>query len=275
MNKDSVCSLFDLTGKVAVVTGGSGILGRQFCAGLAESGAKVAVVDIQETQAQELARSISQKYNREAVGISCDVSQPESVNKMVASIIAEFGEINILHNNAAAKSDNLDAFFAPFEQYSLDQWRKIMSVNLDGIFLVAQAVGKQMILQGKGGSVIQTASIYGIRAPDQRIYEGSLYLERPINTPAVYSASKAGVIGLTQYLSTYWAKYGIRVNTLTPGGVESGQNAEFKRRYSNRVPLNRMGQSEEMVGALLYLASDASSYVTGQNIIVDGGLSAW
>ncbi|MCW6037899.1 SDR family oxidoreductase [Spirulina subsalsa FACHB-351] len=275
MNKKSFRDSFNLSNKVAIVTGGAGILGRHFCAGLAESGAKVVVVDIQEPKAKDLAQELSQRYKTKAIGIGCDVSQPESVNQMISAVLSEFGEIHILHNNAAAKSDDLDAFFAPFEQYSLDQWRTIMSVNLDGIFLVAQAVGKQMIRQGKGGSVIQTASVYGVIAPDQRIYEGSLYLERQINTPAVYSASKAGVIGLTQYLSTYWAKYGIRVNTLTPGGVESGQNDEFKRRYSNRVPLNRMAHAEEMVGALLYLASDASSYVTGQNIIVDGGLTAW
>jgi len=143
------------------------------------------------------------------------------------------------------------------------------------MFLVAQAVGKQMISQGKGGSIIQTASIYGLMAPDHRIYEGSSYLNRQINTPAVYTASKAGVIGLTKHLATYWAGKRIRVNTLTPGGTQSGQNDEFKRRYSNRIPMNRMADANEMVGALLYLASDASSYVTGQNIIVDGGLSAW
>jgi len=194
---------------------------------------------------------------------------------MVAHVLSTFGEINILHNNAAGKSDNLDAFFAPFEEYTLDQWREIMSVNLDGMFLVAQAVGKQMVAQGKGGSIIQTSSIYGVMAPDQRIYEGSLYLNRQINTPAVYTASKSGVVGLTKYLATYWADKGIRVNTLTPGGTESGQNDEFKRMYSSRVPMNRMAYAHEIVGALLYLASDASSYVTGQNIIVDGGLSAW
>jgi NAD(P)-dependent dehydrogenase (short-subunit alcohol dehydrogenase family) len=150
-----------------------------------------------------------------------------------------------------------------------------MSVNIDGMFLVAQAVGKQMVLQNEGGSIIQTASIYGVRAPDQRIYEGSLYLDRQINTPAVYSVSKAAVIGLTQYLSAYWADKKIRVNTLTPGGVESGQNSTFIQKYSARVPFNRMAKASEMVGAVLYLASDASSYVTGQNIIVDGGLSVW
>jgi NAD(P)-dependent dehydrogenase (short-subunit alcohol dehydrogenase family) len=267
--------LFDLTGKVAVVTGGAGILGKHFCAGLAESGAKVAVVDLDEDKAVDLAKEISLQYKAQVIAIGCDVSDPKSVKTMVDDVLTAFGEINILHNNAAGKSDDLDAFFAPFEEYSLDQWRKIMSVNLDGMFLVAQAVGKQMVSQEKGGSIIQTASIYGVMSPDHRIYEGSFYLNRQINTPAVYTASKAGVIGLTKYLATYWADKGIRVNTLTPGGIESGQNDEFKRRYSSRIPMNRMADAHEMVGALLYLASNASSYVTGLNIIVDGGLSAW
>jgi len=148
-------------------------------------------------------------------------------------------------------------------------------VNIDGMFLVAQAVGGQMVRQGKGGSIIQTASIYGVMAPDPRIYEGSFYMGRQISSPAVYSASKAAVVGLTKYLATYWADKGIRVNTLTPGGNDSGQNEEFKQKYSARIPLGRMGNPPEMVGALLFLASDASSYVTGQNILVDGGLSAW
>lgn len=275
MNEISYRGLFDLAGKAAVVTGGAGILGRHFCAGLAESGANVAVVDLQEDKALELAQAFSERYKVHVIGIGCDVSDPESVQAMVARVVSEYGEINVLHNNAAGKSDDLDAFFAPFEEYSLDQWRKIMAVNLDGMFLVAQAVGKQMVAQGKGGSIIQTASIYGLMAPDHRIYGGSFYLGRQINTPVVYTASKAGVIGLTKHLATYWADKAIRVNTLTPGGTESGQNDEFKRRYSARVPMNRMAAAREMVGALLYLASDASSYVTGQNIVVDGGLDAW
>ena len=267
--------LFDLRGKVAVVTGGAGILGEHFCAGLAESGANVAVVDLQAEKAQESAEMLASRYGVKAFGFGCDVSDLISVQKMVTEVVAEFGQINILHNNAAGKSDDLDAFFAPFEEYSLDQWRKIMAVNLDGMFLVAQAIGKQMVAQGKGGSIIQTASIYGVMSPDHRIYEGSFYLGRQINTPAVYTASKAAVVGLTKHLATYWAERGIRVNTLTPGGTESGQNEEFKRRYAARIPLGRMAKALEMVGALLYLASDASSYVTGQNIIVDGGLDCW
>lgn len=274
-NNVSYRSLFDLTGRIAVVTGGAGILGKHFCAGLAESGAKVAVVDIMEEAARELAKELTERYSVSCLGIGCDVSQPSSVANLVCQVVDEWGRIDILHNNAATKSDSLDEFFAPFEDYKLEEWRKIMSVNLDGIFLVAQAVGKQMISQGSGGSIIQTSSIYGILAPDFRIYEGSHYLGKQINTPAVYSTSKSGVIGLTTYLSAYWADKGIRVNSLVLGGVDSGQNAEFKERYSARIPLGRMAQKTEVVSALLYLASDASKYVTGQSIIVDGGLSAW
>lgn len=275
MNDLSYTGQFDLKGKVAIVTGGAGILGRHFTAGLAESGASVAVVDIQEAPAQELGDALTKKYGSKCIGLACDVTDAASVKAMVSRVVAELGRIDILHNNAAGKSSDLNAYFAPFEDYSLEQWRQIMSVNVDGMFLVAQAVGKQMVAQGSGGSIIQTASIYGVVAPDARIYEGSFYLGRKINTPGVYATSKAGVIGLTRYLATYWAPHGIRVNTITPGGTESGQNEEFKRRYSARIPMNRMAMAHEMVGALLYLASPASSYVTGQNIIVDGGLEAW
>ena len=275
MSQSTLTARFDLTGKTAIVTGGAGILGRGFCRGLAESGANVAVVDLQESAAVELAAELKQLLKAETVGIGCDVSNPESVAAMTAKVLSQFGGIDILHNNAASKSANLEAFFAPFEEYSLDEWRKVMAVNIDGMFLVAQSVGKQMVAQGRGGSIIQTASIYGIMAPDPRIYAGSFYMGMAINTPAVYSASKAAVVGLTKYLATYWADKGIRVNTLTPGGAESGQNDEFKKNYSARVPMGRMAYPDEMVGALLFLASDASSYVTGHNLVVDGGLSAW
>ncbi|QDQ01381.1 SDR family oxidoreductase [Lysinibacillus fusiformis] len=266
---------FSLKGKTAVVTGGAGILGSNFCSGLADAGAQVAVVDINIEEATKVAEQISAEYNTIAKAFYCNLTSEESVKKMVQTVVQEFGEINILHNNAAGKSSDLTAFFAPFEDYDLNQWKEIMSTNLDSMFLVAKYVGKVMKEQGKGGSIIQTSSIYGVMGPDNRIYEGSYYLDSQINTPAIYAASKAGVVGLTKYLATYWAKDGIRVNTITPGGVESGQNDTFKQNYSNRIPLGRMAQPEEMTGALVYLASDASSYVTGQNIIIDGGLSAW
>src|SRR3989338_522861 len=267
--------LFNLKGKNAVVTGSVGLLGRCFCSGLASAGANVAVVDLDGKEASKFARELQRHYKIQAIGIRCDVSSPKEVASMVKGIVKKFGSIEILHNNAATKSSKLDLFFAPFEEYDLSEWRKIMAVNIDGVFLVAQAVGRQMINQGKGGSIIQTASIYGIIAPDPRIYEGSFYLGRQISSPAVYSASKGAVVALTKYLAVYWANKNIRVNTLTPGGVESGQNEVFQSKYSNRVPMGRMACADELVGALLYLASDASSYVTGHNLVVDGGLYAW
>ncbi|MBF0170715.1 MAG: SDR family oxidoreductase [Nitrospinae bacterium] len=271
----SYADLFSLKGKRALVTGGAGILGTEFCRGLAASGADVAVADLNGEGAQALAEELKATYGVNAVGIGMDVADPASVEAGVARATQELGNLTVLLNNAAGKSDDLDAFFAPFEEYSLDQWRKIMAVNIDGMFLVAQAVGKRMVEAGTGGSVVQTASIYGVMAPDKRIYEGSFYLNRQINTPAVYAASKAAVVGLTTYLAAYWADKGIRVNTLTPGGVASGQNETFKQRYGARIPMGRMAERGEMVGAVVYLASDAASYVTGQNLMVDGGLSAW
>lgn len=267
--------LFDLAGKVAVVTGGLGILGRHFCCGLAEFGASVAVIDLDQSECEQFARELAEEYRVATVGIGCDVSDPASVQAMMRTAVSSLGPVTILHNNAATKTTDLEAFFAPTEQYSLQEWRDVMSVNIDGMFLVAQTVGSQMHEHGHGGSIIQTASIYGLIAPDQRIYEGSHYLDRQINTPAVYSASKAAVVGLSKYLAAYWGEAGIRVNTLVPGGVESGQNETFQQRYSARVPLGRMGHPSELVGALVYLSSDASSYVSGQCLIVDGGLSAW
>jgi len=155
-------SLFDLSGKTAIVTGGTGILGRHFCRGLAEFGANVAVVDIEGQRAKEIAGELSRDYGVKTAGIKCDVSNPKSVRNMVRKTVEIFGGIDILHNNAASKSDDLSAFFAPFEKYTLNEWRRVMAVNIDGMFLVAQAVGDQMVRQGSGGRIIQTASIYGI-----------------------------------------------------------------------------------------------------------------
>ena len=267
--------LFNLSGRTAIVTGGIGILGKKFCAGLAELGANVAVVDLDGEKSEAFAKELSECYKVKTIGIRCDVASPDEVRIMVKRVVDTFGEINILHNNAGGKSKDIEACLAPFEDYTLDTWRAMMSVNIDGMFLVAQSVGKQMIAQGKGGVIVQTSSIYGVIAPDKRIYEGSKYLGYQMNSPASYMASKAAVIGLTKYLAAYWADKGIRVNCLSPGGVESGQEDFFIQKYSARIPLGRMGKSDEIVGALIYLASDASSYVTGQNIIVDGGSNIW
>lgn len=274
MTKGEHRRLFDLTGRVAVVTGGVGILGQHFCAALADHGAAVAVVDLEETACAELAEALRATYGVAALGVACDVSQPDSVAAMAARVEETLGPVAILHNNAATKTSSLDAFLAPLEDYRLETWREIMAVNLDGMFLVAQAVGTRMATRGRG-SIIQTASIYGPMAPDFRIYEGSLYNGRPITTPAAYTASKAGVIGLTRHLAVYWAGSGVRVNALVPGGVESGQNDVFRQRYAARIPMGRMAEADEMTGTVVFLASDAASYITGQVIAVDGGLSAW
>jgi NAD(P)-dependent dehydrogenase (short-subunit alcohol dehydrogenase family) len=266
--------LFDLRGKTALVTGACGILGRRFAAGLAEFGADLALIDLDLAACTTLAEDMAKRYDVRAQGVACDVADPLAVRRMADAVARGLGDVDILMNNAASKGRSLDAFFAPVESFDLATWREVMSVNLDGLFLVAQAVGAGMAARRRG-SIIQTASIYGLVAPDQRIYEGSEYNGRAINTPAVYSASKAGVIGLTRHLATYWSSAGVRVNTLTPGGVASGQNNEFSRRYSARVPLGRMAEADDLVGAVVFLASDASRYITGQNIVVDGGLSAW
>ena len=266
---------FDLSGKVALVTGGTGILGRHFCAGLAGAGAQVVVVDLDQAAASDFAAELETTQGRKCLGIACDVSDPAAVDGMIEQTVKTFGRLDVAHSNAATKTRDLEAFFAPLETYSADTWREVMSVNLDGMFLVARAAGTAMARAQTRGSIVMTSSIYGVVASDPRIYEGSRYLDRQINTPAVYAASKAGVIGLARHLAAYWGPQGIRVNVLTPGGVESGQNDTFRNRYTARVPLGRMAQADEIVGALLFLASDASSYVTGQNILVDGGLTAW
>ncbi|MBT3585646.1 MAG: SDR family oxidoreductase [Halobacteriovoraceae bacterium] len=266
---------FALKGQTALITGAGGILAEYFTAGLARAGANIALIDINDQVINERAKMLSTKYDVSTYAHTCDITKKDSVSSMVQAVSDNLGDITILHNNAAAKPKDLTKYFAPYEEYSLDVWKDMMAVNIDGMFLVSQAVGKHMISHGKGGSIIQTASIYGVNAPDQRIYEGSDYMGGPINTPAVYSASKAAVVGLTKYLATYWAEKNIRVNCLTPGGVESGQNETFKQKYSARIPLGRMAEAQEMVGALIYLASSASSYVTGQNIMIDGGLNAW
>ncbi len=271
----SLKQLFDLSGRIAIVTGATGMLGQRFCHGLAELGASVAVFDLDENRNEEFAAELALTYGTKMLGVGCDVSDPSSVSDAVDRVVSEFGQVNILHNNAAWKSDDLEAFYEPLETYDYQQWRDISAVNIDGMFLMAQAVGRQMISQGRGGSIIQTGSIMGFLAPDNRIYEGSELGGRAINNPPVYSATKAAVIGLTRHLATHWAKDNIRVNAISPGGVDNNHNDEFKNRYGGRIPLGRMAQADEIVGAVIYLASDASSFVTGQNLAIDGGLSAW
>lgn len=262
-------NLFDLSGKIAVVTGGAGFLGKQYCRALAEYGATVVVADIDKEKCAAIAGEIS----KGAVGLSVNLSREESVCDWAKTICGRFGTVDVLINNAAVKSPN---FFAPLEGFPLRDWNQVIAVNITGAFLAIREIGGCMAKRGKG-SIVNVSSIYGVVGPDQRIYEGSWYEEQggAINTPIVYTASKGALIAMTKYLAAYWGPKGIRTNTLTPGGVKAGQNNIFHEKYSNRVPLGRMAVPEDLIGALIFLASDASSYVNGQNIIVDGGLTAW
>jgi NAD(P)-dependent dehydrogenase (short-subunit alcohol dehydrogenase family) len=265
--------LFRLDGKVAVVTGGAGILGRGYCRALAERGATVVVADINQEACDELAAQLAADTGASICGMAVDLYSEASIVDWAKAILEKHSRVDVLMNNAAAKAEG---FFAPLEKYSLQTWNEVMAVNVNAVFLAVRELGPSMAERGNG-SIINVASIYGVVAPDQRIYEGSWYedLGGAINTPMIYSATKGAVVAMTRYLATYWGPKGVRCNCLTPGGVASGQNEEFDKRYSSRVPIGRMAKVDEMIGAALYLASDASTYVNGHNLIVDGGWTAW
>ncbi|EKE01150.1 MAG: short chain dehydrogenase [uncultured bacterium] len=265
--------LFRLDGKVAIVTGAAGILGSEFCKALCNSGAVVIGIDIQEKPLNELVNELSNHYGDHRIyGFVCDITQQGKIKKTIYEIIKQFSKVDILLNNAVARPADFNS--ACFLEYSLTTWREVMSVNIDGMFMMAQAVGKHM-LDNRQGVILQTSSIYSLLAPDHRIYSGGEYAGKAMGTPAVYTTSKAGVIGLTKHLATLWAEHGIRVNALCPGGVASGQNKKFNEKYSSRVPMGRMAKKTEIAGPMLFLVSDAASYITGQVFYVDGGLSTW
>ena len=269
-------SPFNLSGKIAVVTGAGGVLGKIFCKTLADNGCVVAAIDKKEMFNGDFATFLAHSHLSDSiVPFPCDITSPTQVKETVSRISLQLGQVNVLVNNAATKTDSLMNFYAPFEEYSLETWREVMAVNIDGMFLMAQSVGLEMLKSDKPSSVIQVSSIYGMLGPHHEIYDNSSYQDVAINSPAVYSASKAAVLGLSKYLATYWGKRNIRVNTLVPGGISSGQNSDFVDAYSSLVPMGRMGRAGELEATLLLLASDSSSYITGQNFVVDGGFSVW
>jgi NAD(P)-dependent dehydrogenase (short-subunit alcohol dehydrogenase family) len=272
-----VIELFDLHDRVAVLTGGCGLLGREYAAALAEAGAHVVIADLAEEAALALASELTNNYGVKCTGVGTDVTDKESVGLMVNEAMTSFGRIDILVNNAARNPkfdpQNAVEHHNAFEDYPLELWNQSLAVDLTGAFLCAQAVTKPMLEQGKG-VIVNISSTYGLVGPDQRLYE------RDDNEPATYkpvsySVSKSGILGLTRYLATYWAGKNIRVNSLTPGGVFSGHDPGFSERYSQRTPIGRMARKNEYSAALLFLVSDASSYMTGANLIVDGGWTAW
>lgn len=275
-----VRELFDLTGRVGIITGGAGMLGMQHGAAIAEMGGHIVVADLSAETATKCAGEITDQYGAEAIGVCVDITDKSQVEAMVAKAMARFGRIDILINNAALTvkggGERTSDYFAPFEDYPLDLWQAALEVNLTGMFLCCQAVGKIMVAQ-QSGVVLNIASDVGNISPDHRIYKDAVnpHTREPFNTPIAYATTKAGVINFTRYLATYWADKGIRVNCISPGGVYAGHDPGFVQDLTSRIPLGRMAHFDEYKGAVLFLVSDASSYMTGANLIVDGGRTAW
>jgi NAD(P)-dependent dehydrogenase (short-subunit alcohol dehydrogenase family)/predicted dehydrogenase len=275
---ESVPALFDLSGRVAVLTGGAGLLGRQYTRMLLIAGARVLVADLDGDGAQREAAAAVADVGGEAMGRRVDVARPEDVAAMIHATLSRWGRLDILINNAAIdpKTDGRadHALSDTFEDFPLALWQQSLEVNLTGAFLCAQAAGRVMV-RARRGVIVNVSSTYGLVAPDQRLYQRDGEDEQRRFKPASYAVTKAAVAHLTRYLAAYWGPSGIRVNTLTPHGVFNGHDEQFVRRYNNRTPLGRMARIDEMNGPLLFLVSDASSYMTGANLVVDGGWTAW
>jgi NAD(P)-dependent dehydrogenase (short-subunit alcohol dehydrogenase family) len=261
--------LFSLKGKTAIVTGACGLLGKQHCYALAEAGAKVIAADIDQTASQNLARLLGDGH----MGVGLDVSSDVSVMEAKEAVMERYGKIDVLVNNAAINDmfENPTAALelSKFENYPLSLWKKSIDVNVTGVFLCSQIFGSVMA-EAKSGSIINIASTYGITAPDQKLYQNEKG-EQTFYKSASYPTTKGAVISFTRFLAAYWGDKDVRVNALSPGGVENSQQEFFKKNYSERTPLGRMAKPNDYQGAIVFLASDASSYMTGANLVVDGG----
>lgn len=269
----SALDRFSLAGKVAVVTGAAGLLGRRHCHALAEAGARVVATDLEQDGCEDLAAELGQG----AVGVAAEVSDPRSVRALADAVLARYGRIDVLVNNAAINDKVEDPAAGPeasrFENYPLDWWQRSLDVNVTGPFLCCQTIGAAMAAAGRG-SIVNLASTYALVAPDQSLYRDAAG-RQCFYKSAVYPATKAAVLALTRFLAAYWGPAGVRVNALSPGGVENGQHADFVAGYSRRTPLGRMAAPDDFEGALIFLASDASAYVNGANLVADGGYTIW
>jgi len=263
--------MFNLSGKVALITGALGLIGKEHCKALAQAGATVIVADLSLDACVNFAATLGNNSK----GIALEITVESEVEKCADWVEKEFGRLDILVNNAAindhfqTSSDLLS--LSSFENYPVDMFQKSWEVNVKGLFLCSQKFGKIM-LKNKQGSIINIASTYGVVGPDQSLYKDENGQQLFFKTPA-YPTTKGAVINFTRYLAAYWGEQGIRVNTLSPGGVENGQTDFFMQQYSAKTLLKRMAKSDDYAGALVFLASDASSYMTGANLVVDGGFT--
>ncbi|HWZ89880.1 MAG TPA: SDR family oxidoreductase [Polyangiaceae bacterium] len=266
---------FNLDGKAAIVTGALGLLGREHCAALAAAGARVVVTDLDGEGCRELAASLTASQRVPAIGVAADVTDEGAVEALAERALGTFGQIDILVNNAAI-DDKFSADAADesrFEQYSVARFRRMLEVNVLGTFLCSQRVGRRMAARGSG-SIINIASTYGVVAPQQALYQRADGSQSFFKSPA-YPTSKGAVLQFTRFLAAYWGKAGVRVNALSPGGVAQDPDPHFQAEYAARTPLGRMAQPSDYRGALLFLASQASAYMTGANLVVDGGWTSW
>jgi NAD(P)-dependent dehydrogenase (short-subunit alcohol dehydrogenase family) len=265
--------LFSLKNKVAIVTGALGLIGKNHCYALADAGANIVVCDLDAEQCIKFASTLPTK----SIGIGVDITNKFSVENLRDKTLNEFGRIDILVNNAAIndmfENPQAAAEQSMFENYPLDMWQKSLDVNVTGTFLCSQVIGSEMAKVGRG-SIINIASTYGLVGPDQSIYKKPDGTQNFYKSPA-YPATKGAIVNFTRFLSAYWGNKGVRVNTLIPGGVENNQDEYFIKNYSAKTQLGRMAHPADYKGAIIFLASDASSYMTGANLIVDGGWTAW
>jgi NAD(P)-dependent dehydrogenase (short-subunit alcohol dehydrogenase family) len=262
----SIKELMDLFGRVAVVTGGAGHIGREIVDALAELGAAVVIVD--RRGAAERAKSVARRFKIETLGLTVDLADEVATRDIACKVKSRFGRCDILVNNAAfVGTSDLGGWAVPFAEQSVETWRQALEVNLTAAFMLSQALAP--LLSERAGSIVNIASIYGHLGPDWRRYDGTT-----LGNPAAYAASKGGLIQLTRWLATTLAPR-VRVNAVSPGGVERGQPNAFVEKYIAQTPMQRMACEEDIKGVVAFLAGDVSAYMTGQNLMIDGGYSAW
>jgi NAD(P)-dependent dehydrogenase (short-subunit alcohol dehydrogenase family) len=266
-------NIFSLEGKTVIVTGGAGLIGNAQCQVLSDFGASVVVCDIDFDKAEKTAENL----NEHSFAAVLDVRSEDSIKRAKNAILSKTHKIDVLVNNAALndifKNDLTDLEQSMFENYSIELWNKSLEVNLTGTVLCCKIFGNSMTEKGTG-SIINVASTYGIVGPDQSIYTNENGEQKFFKSPS-YPSAKGAIINFTRYLAAYWGRKGVRVNTISPGGVKSKQDEFFIKNYSQKTMLGRMANPAEYTGAIVFLASDASSYMTGANLVIDGGWTAW
>jgi NAD(P)-dependent dehydrogenase (short-subunit alcohol dehydrogenase family) len=278
MKKD-LENIFSLDGKVVVVTGATGLLGRKHVEAIAAYGGTPVILDLLQNRVEELADKINQKYSVNASGFSVDITDELEIKNNCARLIEKYGKIDGLVNNAANNpkvEESSEKNFSRLENFPLNVWNQDIAVGLTGAFLCAKHYGYIISQNSEGGSIVNISSDLGLIAPDQRLYaQTGVPDEKQSVKPVTYSVVKTGIIGLSRYLATYWAEKNVRCNAMCPGGVENEQPEAFIKEVSSRIPMNRLAKTDEYQGTLIWMLSDASSYLNGAILIVDAGRTAW